>query len=203
MNEQDDEILVEEILCCQNDDDIKSLVDSQCLDIIGNSLQDQLKLAHKQLFRVIRIFREFLNSSPNQFMELKIKKEQNQVLQQNYLIIHHELQRNKNRVKQIEEINSELKLQIKLYEGDFETIRQSSFEDIKKVEDQLVKTTNQISLYKNSLIQKFCVICLQKEYCILLKPCGHICVCEECSKKIEHCPIDRLKIFKMKKIYLS
>ncbi|CAD8089980.1 unnamed protein product [Paramecium sonneborni] len=203
MNEQDDEMLVEEILCCQNDDDIKSLVDSQCLDIIGNSLQDQLNLAHKQLFRVIRIFREFLNQSPNQYWDQRTKKEQNQVLQQNYLMIHHELQREKNKVKQIEEVNRQMKLQIKLYEGDYETMRQQSFEDIKKVEDQLVKTNNQISLYKNSLIQKFCVICLQKEYCIVLKPCGHVCVCEECSKKIDHCPIDRVKIQKMKKVYLS
>ncbi|CAK86820.1 unnamed protein product (macronuclear) [Paramecium tetraurelia] len=203
MNEQDDEMLIEEILCCQNDDDIRSLVDSQCLDIIGNSLQDQLTLAHKQLFRVIKLFREFLDSSRNQFWDQKKKREQNQTLQQDYLIIHHELQLEKSRGKQIEEANNQLRLQIKLYEGDFETIRQQSFEDIKKVEEQLVKTQNQISLYKNSLIQKFCVICLQKEYCILLKPCGHVCVCEECSKKIDQCPIDRVKVTKMNKVYLS
>ncbi|CAD8132684.1 unnamed protein product [Paramecium pentaurelia] len=203
MSEQDDEMLVEEILCCQNDDDIRSLVDSQCLDIIGNSLQDQLILAHKQLFRVIRLFREFLDSSPNQIWDQKKKKEHSKALQQDYLIINYELQREKSKVKQIEEANSQLKLQMKLYEGDFETIRSQSFEDIKKVEDQLVKTKNQISLYKNSLIQKFCVICLQKEYCIVLKPCGHVCVCEECSKRIDHCPIDRVKVLKMKKVYLS
>ncbi|CAD8177690.1 unnamed protein product [Paramecium pentaurelia] len=203
MNEQDDEMLVEEIMCCQNDDDIRSLVDSQCLDIIGNSLQDQLTLAHKQLFRVIKLFREYLDSSRNQFWDQKKKREQNQTLQQDFLMIHHELQLEKSRGKQIEEANNQLRQQIKLYEGDFETIRQQSFEDIKKVEDQLVKTKNQISLYKNSLIQKFCVICLQKEYCILLKPCGHVCVCEECSKKIDQCPIDRVKVIKMKKVYLS
>lgn len=44
---------------------------------------------------------------------------------------------------------------------------------------------------------------MEKEYSMIIKPCGHICVCEDCSKIINQCPIDKEKITKIKKVYLS
>lgn len=38
---------------------------------------------------------------------------------------------------------------------------------------------------------------------MIIKPCGHICICEDCSIRVTKCPIDRERIKKIKKIYLS
>ncbi|CAD8165429.1 unnamed protein product [Paramecium octaurelia] len=203
MLENDDDILLQEIASCQTNEDIQHLVDSQCLDIIGNSIQDQITLSHKQLFRVIRLFRENLNSKPLLSYDQRAKSQQAIAFQQQNCIMQYQLQLEQNRVNQLQLENEMMKLQLKIYEGDLEILRQQNFEDIKKIENQLVKTLKQISLYKDSMIQKNCVICMQKEYSMIISPCGHICVCEDCSKQINQCPIDREKITKMQKAYLS
>ena len=46
-----------------------------------------------------------------------------------------------------------------------------------------------------------CCICMDNEKNIMLDPCGHICVCEKCSNKLETCPICRSKISAKKKVY--
>ncbi len=42
--------------------------------------------------------------------------------------------------------------------------------------------------------KKICSICYINEIRILFKPCNHLCVCSECSKKIDSCPICRMVI---------
>ncbi|CAD8059237.1 unnamed protein product [Paramecium primaurelia] len=204
MFENEDDILFQEILRCQTNEDIQHLVYSQCLDIIGNSVQDQLSLSHKQLFRVIRLFKEYINQKPTQLQDQR-KSRQQALLQhqQNCILLQYQLQLEQNKVSQLHLDNEMMKLQLKIYQGDLETLKQQNFEDIKKIENQLFNTLKQISLYKDSLIQKICVICMQKEYNMIMKPCGHICVCEYCSKYIDQCPIDKEKITKIKKVYLS
>ena len=46
-----------------------------------------------------------------------------------------------------------------------------------------------------------CVICLDKEKEILLKPCRHFCVCFDCAIVSEECPICRKPIADREKIY--
>lgn len=36
-----------------------------------------------------------------------------------------------------------------------------------------------------------CVICLDKPYSVVLRPCSHLCVCVSCSSSVTHCPICR------------
>ena len=37
-----------------------------------------------------------------------------------------------------------------------------------------------------------CVICLDKSVSIALQPCGHLCICQNCVKKMQNeCPICR------------
>lgn len=38
---------------------------------------------------------------------------------------------------------------------------------------------------------KTCVICYELDIDIYFKPCNHMCVCQECSKKIQNCPMCR------------
>ena len=49
-----------------------------------------------------------------------------------------------------------------------------------------------------------CRICLDKPSCFALVPCGHICACEDCVKKLpKDCPICRNEITGTLKVYRS
>ena len=47
-----------------------------------------------------------------------------------------------------------------------------------------------------------CVICLEKDKCMLLMPCKHVCCCEQCVENINQCPLCRNNIQSKMKIYL-
>jgi len=47
-----------------------------------------------------------------------------------------------------------------------------------------------------------CVVCMEKPKTHLLVPCGHKCLCEDCSKKdLKDCPICRKAILQTLKVY--
>ena len=56
-----------------------------------------------------------------------------------------------------------------------------------------------------------CIICLSNPFEILFQPCGHICACQDCSRKLYEksssfgtkCPICRTVINGSQRIYLS
>jgi len=48
---------------------------------------------------------------------------------------------------------------------------------------------------------KECVSCLEERRSLACIPCGHQCICESCSKKIEKCPICREEVNCYVKIY--
>lgn len=43
---EENEMLIEEIKCCQTDEEIHTLVDSQCFDLEATTESEQLKHAH-------------------------------------------------------------------------------------------------------------------------------------------------------------
>lgn len=48
-----------------------------------------------------------------------------------------------------------------------------------------------------------CVICLERPRCVLLLPCKHVCLCEECAAlSLNACPLDRTKISDTMRVYL-
>jgi len=47
-----------------------------------------------------------------------------------------------------------------------------------------------------------CVICLEKDKCFLFLPCRHVSCCEDCSNKVNQCPICRNRIDSKLKIFL-
>jgi len=65
-------------------------------------------------------------------------------------------------------------------------------------------------IYRNLKLEKMrrrtmkkCTVCLQKEVSIICLPCGHVCLCEECSLNVSNrCPLDRAKITELKRVYL-
>lgn len=52
-----------------------------------------------------------------------------------------------------------------------------------------------------------CVVCLNNKKSIILRPCNHLCLCEECSASKEHsikeCPVCRKKIEKRERVFLA
>ena len=52
----------------------------------------------------------------------------------------------------------------------------------------------------NMLGKKCCIVCYKNEINVLFKPCNHLCVCKNCSTKIEICPMCRTKIKEKSKI---
>ena len=42
--------------------------------------------------------------------------------------------------------------------------------------------------------QRLCVVCQENEKRVLLLPCKHQCLCDNCSKKVKICPLCRVHI---------
>lgn len=68
------------------------------------------------------------------------------------------------------------------------------------------KEINELKLenkeYKEKIIeQNECIICIENKLQIVFVPCGHICSCVECSKRLNQCPICRKNIDSCLKIF--
>ncbi len=48
-----------------------------------------------------------------------------------------------------------------------------------------------------------CVICMENERSMIINPCGHVCVCEACSRRFTFCPICKIKIIDFKRAFIS
>ena len=44
------------------------------------------------------------------------------------------------------------------------------------------------------LLQRLCVVCVDRERSLVLQPCKHFCVCAKCKLKLKKCPICEVKI---------
>jgi len=48
---------------------------------------------------------------------------------------------------------------------------------------------------------QLCSICLDKQTAVVLVPCGHQILCEDCASKVDTCPVDRMYIEKKVKVH--
>ena len=55
----------------------------------------------------------------------------------------------------------------------------------------------------NTSIENQCVVCCDRKYNQMCKPCNHICMCSQCSINIRICPICRSRIVSKEEIFLS
>ncbi len=51
--------------------------------------------------------------------------------------------------------------------------------------------------------ENICVVCLTNPKEVLIKPCNHFALCEECVQQLDECPICRFKIEHKERIYTS
>jgi len=47
-----------------------------------------------------------------------------------------------------------------------------------------------------------CVVCMEKEKKVLLLPCKHLCLCEDCSVDVNSCPLCRVLIKQKTTVFL-
>ena len=87
--------------------------------------------------------------------------------------------------------------------------------DSLEVENRCYKVSQQFYdtlLQKNKVMEKqikdfkesqLCQICMDKERCVALRPCGHLMSCEACAPFLKNCPICRIPVKGYFKIYHS
>ena len=81
------------------------------------------------------------------------------------------------------------------YIGD-ESVNVDETKDVDVQKKETVEETKEIEKETN------CCVCINSAPAIVFIPCGHLCVCEECSKKCDVCPVCRnaigskIKVFK-------
>lgn len=48
---------------------------------------------------------------------------------------------------------------------------------------------------------KQCVVCMDRTRVMMIRPCNHYCICEECSKQLSRCPICTKHSSRMEKVF--
>lgn len=88
----------------------------------------------------------------------------------------------RNEVNQLRQESSSLLKEMQLEEDKFKA-------ESAKMADRLEEKDN----------EEQCVACLDRPRCVILKPCGHMCLCEECFEKVftstRKCPLDNIPIW--------
>lgn len=47
-----------------------------------------------------------------------------------------------------------------------------------------------------------CTLCWERSKCVAFRPCGHVCSCETCSRKVSQCPLCRAPIQQRVRVFL-
>ena len=68
-----------------------------------------------------------------------------------------------------------------------------------------ISDTSEHLLLENQRLQeeKLCKICMDAEMDTLFLPCGHLCSCGRCAKKLRECPVCKKRIRILQKIFKS
>jgi 5-formyltetrahydrofolate cyclo-ligase len=48
-----------------------------------------------------------------------------------------------------------------------------------------------------------CIICFSVQFQLRFHPCGHVCVCHACGKKVNNCPLCREPIKQKQRVFIS
>lgn len=78
----------------------------------------------------------------------------------------------------------------------------SGFYNNDELQNEEVIGRYQLEVEKKVLVKE-CVVCCENTVDIAFVPCGHFCCCQNCSVRLQECPICRVKIQIAQKIYIS
>lgn len=103
----------------------------------------------------------------------------------------------------LEESNAELHRQINRLQAHPSVVdAMTELEDIEALASELKRALSKVEARKEILVknqlesqreQRLCVICCEKEKCVVLLPCRHLCLCAACSRddRLTQCPLCR------------
>ena len=77
-------------------------------------------------------------------------------------------------------------------DSDLETLDSHSENMVEEIEDS-----------KQDIMVPKCSVCLENNSIIMFSGCGHLCSCNECSKRLDNCPICRMRINGRQRIFFS
>ena len=63
------------------------------------------------------------------------------------------------------------------------------------------ETAKLTEIYKTLIKDAQCAVCCKEDRCVLFMPCGHLSVCENCSKLCNNCVVCRDKVLRKIKTY--
>jgi hypothetical protein len=112
----------------------------------------------------------------------------------------------------IQQLEDEMAIVNGLLNLDDTIIQKMEFDDLGNWEKKMQNTLRKLSeqkdhvfrdFFENSEMRGMCVVCNKKRVEVVLNPCRHVCLCDDCSKNLTKCPFDRGEITGKEKIYLS
>jgi len=93
-----------------------------------------------------------------------------------------------------DELKVELDKMKPLFGKEDDSLAHKSLNELQTLERQLKMALERIETAKQNLEEeKLCVICRENPKVMLIMPCRHLCVCEECGQRVEldRCPLCR------------
>lgn len=82
------------------------------------------------------------------------------------------------------------------------TFKRRDWDQVKSV--ALLLARNHANIFTDEINEALlCVVCLTNQRSVVLKPCRHFGICQNCSKSLERCPICRSAIDEKHEVYFS
>ena len=90
----------------------------------------------------------------------------------------------------------------KLLSGDVDSIRHGSDDTLNETVTTITDALKRMQgeLFERNRLAVSCVVCLDKQKTILLQPCNHLCLCENCEEMMTKCPLCRERIERKVKV---
>lgn len=116
-----------------------------------------------------------------------------------------EVAEKKKEIEALEEEQIELKKKVGYYEG--EGLKELTFWELTDIENNLLEMFTKVKKRKTELLEEkialslsqddnpyLCHSCEKNDFSVVNRPCGHLCLCQDCVYQIMRCPVCNMEI---------